>query len=94
VVRVFGNSFENALRTLPVGGWQGPVRSGFGLHLVELSARESGRKATLDEVRAAVERDLLYARTEEASTAFYNKVRANYSVRIDAVDAAAAEPAG
>ena len=40
---------------------------------------KSGRKATLDEVRAAVERDLLHARTQEAKAAFYERVRANYS---------------
>jgi PPIC-type PPIASE domain len=66
VSRVFGDDFAAALQTLPVRGWQGPVRSGFGLHLVELLAREEGRKAKLEEVREAVERDLLHARTEEA----------------------------
>src|SRR4030095_7403948 len=27
--RIFGSDFAAALRTLPTGGWQGPVRSGF-----------------------------------------------------------------
>jgi hypothetical protein len=93
VSRVFGDEFAQALQTLPVRGWQGPVRSGFGLHLVELIAREDGRKAELEEVRAAVERDLLYARTEEAGKAFYERIRANYNVRIED-EAAASEPAG
>jgi hypothetical protein len=83
VARDFGPEFESALRTLPVGGWQGPVRSGFGWHLVEIAARDGGRPARLDEVRAAVERDLLHARTEEASKTFYDKLRANYVVRIE-----------
>ncbi len=83
VVRVFGNDFEQALKTLPVGEWRGPVRSGFGLHLVELRARDGGRPATLDEARQAVERDLLHARTREAKAAFYDKLRAGYKVRIE-----------
>ncbi len=93
VVRVFGNDFEQALKSLPVGEWRGPVRSGFGLHLVELKARDGGRPATLDEARQAVERDLLHARTQEAKAAFYDKLRARYSVRIegDAPPATAAE---
>lgn len=93
IARVFGGDFEQALRTLPMGGWQGPVRSGFGLHLVEVSAREDGRQAKLEDVREAVERDLLHARTEEASAAFYERLRANYNVRVE--DAAAdSKPAG
>lgn len=83
IVRVFGTEFANALQTLPVGAWSGPVRSGFGVHLVDLSAREEGHMAKLDEVRPAVERDLQHARTEQANTAFYEKLRANYTVRID-----------
>jgi hypothetical protein len=93
--RIFGSGFEAALRTLPVGGWQGPVLSGFGVHLVELRSREPGRKARLTEVRDAVERDLLHARAQEMSSAFYERLKAGYDVRIDArvddqgIDAAA-----
>jgi parvulin-like peptidyl-prolyl isomerase len=94
VVRTFGAYFEQELQRLQVGSWQGPVRSGFGLHFVELTARDAGRKATLAEVRAAVERDLLYSRSQEASDAFYKRLRANYTVRIDAADHVAADPAG
>jgi hypothetical protein len=93
IARVFGGDFEQTLRMLPVGGWQGPVRSGFGLHLVHVSAREDGRQANLEDVREAVERDLLHARTEEAGAAFYERLRANYNVRVE--DAAAdSKPAG
>lgn len=94
VARTFGTEFEVALRTLPEGGWQGPVRSGFGLHLVQLASRDGGRPATLDEVRAAVERDLLHARAEEANKAFYAKLRANYAVRVDGAGGTATSPAG
>jgi parvulin-like peptidyl-prolyl isomerase len=65
------------------------VRSGFGLHMVELSARDGGRRATLEEARTMVERDLLHAHTEKARAAFYSKLRANYRVRIDAAGTAA-----
>ena len=83
VARVFGSEFETALRTLPLDDWQGPVSSGFGIHLVELQTRDAGRKASLNEVRDAVTRDLMYARSQEATAAFYERVRATYNVRID-----------
>jgi len=87
VARTFGSDFAQALETLPVGSWQGPVRSAFGWHLVELTTREAGRKATLDEVHAAVERDWLQARTQAASEAFFQRLRAKYTVRIEAAAA-------
>ena len=93
VERQFGTEFAGALRHLPVGGWQGPVRSSIGMHLVKLSAGETGRSATLDEVRDAVERDFLQSRREEAKQASYEKLRAKYRVRVESgsTDAPAVE---
>jgi len=84
VKRVFGDGFADALNSLPPGGWQGPLRSSFGLHLVKLSAIEPARRATLDEVRAQVERDVVQARTADIGAAHYKKLRARYVVRVDA----------
>ena len=67
--------------------------SGFGLHFVELTAREAERPARLDEARDAVERDLLHARAEAATAAFYDRLREKYAVKFEGGDPAAA-PAG
>jgi hypothetical protein len=83
VARVFGQEFAEAIAALPVGGWQGPIVSGYGVHLVEINAREPGRIPTLAEVRVAVERDLLRARAEQSGEAFYQSLRQRYSVRIE-----------
>jgi parvulin-like peptidyl-prolyl cis-trans isomerase-like protein len=83
VARVFGNEFAEGLAMTAIGGWHGPMRSAFGVHLVELSERRDGSRATLQDVRAQVERDLLHARTENAKAAVYERLRANYRVRID-----------
>ena len=83
VARAFGNEFVEELRTATIGGWHGPMRSDFGMHLVELTERRDGGRATLNDVRAQVERDLLLARAEGAKAAVYERLRANYSVRID-----------
>jgi hypothetical protein len=86
----FGDDFVLALKGVPIGGWQGPLRSEFGLHLVQLSATTPGRTATLEEARGEVERDLLQDRTSQASAAYYEKLRARYKVRLDAPDTAVA----
>ena len=83
VQRAFGAEFAAAIGTLPVAGWQGPVHSSFGLHLVRLDASVPARRAALEQVRAQVERDLLNARARQASEAIYLKLRANYRVRVE-----------
>ena len=93
VERNFGTDFASAIESLEVDGWHGPVRSEFGLHLVELTALEPGRNATLDEARAAVERDLLHARTVEAGEAYYKELRKNYTVRMESAEGGAGKAA-
>jgi hypothetical protein len=93
VQRTFGPEFAAALAEMPVGSWQGPVESGFGLHLVNLGEKAGVQAPSLDQVRAEVERDLLRSRTEQANSALYERLRANYRVRVEAADAAV-DPAG
>ncbi len=92
--RVFGDAFAQSLKSLPVGGWHGPIESSFGLHLVELILQDPARPATLVQARAEVERDFVHARSNQANAAFYDKLRAKYAVRIESPDGMAADPAG
>lgn len=94
VARVFGSEFEQGLRSMSAGTWQGPVRSGFGFHLVRLTDREESRRASLAEVREAVERDVQQAQLAAASEYYYRGLRANYSVRIEVADSSPGRPAG
>jgi hypothetical protein len=83
VQRAFGDQFVAALDAVPVGGWQGPVQSGYGLHLVRVSDRVPGHAPALEQVRAQVERDFLNARAQQASETIYQRLRANYRVRVE-----------
>lgn len=96
VARTFGADFAAALEGMPVGVWQGPVRSSYGVHLVRIVARAPARAPALDEVAAAVERDLLRARGQEAEDDFYRTLRDRYDVRIEdpGPDAASVAPGG
>lgn len=87
--RVFGDEFAASLKSMPVGGWQGPVPSAFGVHLVALTRHDPARRATLAEARADVVRDFTHARLQQANSAFYDKLRVKYAVRIEGADAVA-----
>jgi len=53
----FGEKFAATLTGLSPGQWQGPVESGYGVHLVFVSERTEGRVPPLTKARDAVQRD-------------------------------------
>lgn len=83
VARDFGEEFVTGLRDIRIGAWQGPVHSGFGLHLVKITNRVPGRAPSLDEVRAEVARDIEQDRRERAAAAFYSKALRDYRIRYE-----------
>ena len=83
VLGIFGSEFVPQLDHLRVGEWSGPIESGYGVHVVKLTLRTAGRPARLDEVQAAVERDLLHDRTERGRSRFYAGLLGKYKVRVE-----------
>jgi hypothetical protein len=81
--RLFGESFAEGLATVEANLWQGPVESGFGWHLVYVYDREPGRQPALDEVRPAVEREVLSQRRAESIDRLYETLAENYTIDIE-----------
>ena len=90
--RLFGQEFAKGLPAVETGSWQGPVRSGFGVHLVFISEQIDGRLPPLDEIREAVERDWSSAKREESNEAIYDNFRAEYEVTIEEASAPKEDP--
>ncbi|KPK51571.1 MAG: hypothetical protein AMJ63_11965 [Myxococcales bacterium SG8_38_1] len=87
ISRSFGEVFIAALEQVPVGsGWSGPIETEYGLHLVNVSARDPGGPLPLAEVRAAVEREWSAAQRAESKAKFYAELRKRYSVSIEIPD--------
>jgi hypothetical protein len=79
----FGDEFGRFLLELKPGRWEGPIRSGFGLHLVFVSERLDRRLLELHEVREAVKRDWTAEKQKELKDAAYAKIRERYSVTVE-----------
>lgn len=80
IQRDFSTEFARSLLSAPAGEWQGPVRSGYGVHLVRVDKIVSGRAPKLDDVRLAVTRDFEQARRVRALDGAYRKLRQGYRV--------------
>ncbi|MGB7970679.1 MAG: peptidylprolyl isomerase [Candidatus Deferrimicrobiaceae bacterium] len=79
----FGEEFGRNLLALKPGKWEGPVRSGFGLHLVLVTKHVGGRLPELNEVREMVKRDWTFERQKELKDAAYARLRERYVVIIE-----------
>ncbi len=82
---LFGRDFATGLAELtPAEGWQGPLRSAYGWHLVRLSSREAERLLPFQEVSRQVADDLKLERRREANSELFETLRARYDVRLAA----------
>ena len=78
----FGTDFTAEVLSLPKGKWSGPVRSGYGLHVVKVFDRQPGRIPDLAEVRDKVESDLLYEARKASQELGYQEIAGKYRVGI------------
>lgn len=89
VAKEFGPDFAAAVFTLAPGGWHGPIRSGYGWHLVRLDAVEPARVPALDEVEADVRAAWTGERYGEIRQRAEDDMRARYTIVIPPLDPAA-----
>ncbi|TFH33393.1 MAG: peptidyl-prolyl cis-trans isomerase [Deltaproteobacteria bacterium] len=87
IKKQFGEEFSRNLLDLKSGKWEGPVRSGYGLHLVLVEKRVGGRLPELKEVREMVKRDLMAERQKALKDAAYAKIRERYTVVVEKTNA-------
>jgi len=90
----FGEEFSRSLFEMKEGKWEGPVRSGYGLHLVFVRERVGGRMPKLNEVREMVKSDWLAERQKDLKDAAYAKIRERYTVEIEKPETKAVAEAG
>ncbi|MCP4072172.1 MAG: peptidyl-prolyl cis-trans isomerase, partial [Hyphomicrobiales bacterium] len=82
IARVFGHEFTKELFDLPTKEWAGPVKSGFGFHLVYIVQLIPGSAPSLTEVRKAVEGEWLAEQRKIANQRFFKILQDRYTVEI------------
>lgn len=83
IADLFGREFANRLAALEVDeGWQGPIPSAYGWHLIRLNNRTASRDPLMAEVMDAVRRDFLQRRRRDANETFYRQLRDRYEIAI------------
>jgi hypothetical protein len=88
VARLFGAQFADEIVKQPPGAWAGPLRSGYGAHLVKVEALTPAGMPSLAEVRPLVEREWTNAKRRELAQGWYATLRAKYKVSVQMPQAA------
>jgi peptidyl-prolyl cis-trans isomerase C len=83
IEKIFGQSFAEKVLKLSEREWNGPLASGYGLHLVKVSERLTGPASTLDAVREQVTRGWLDDQRRQIKTITLKKLRDRYDIFID-----------
>ena len=83
VRELFGPEFADAAFALQGQDWQGPVRSSYGEHLVQVIGRDEARTPPFEEVREAVLRDFQQERREQANAEAYAEMRSRYEIEVE-----------
>jgi hypothetical protein len=84
VESAFGNDFAKQLAALDGDGWQGPLMTSYGLHLVRITHRGELTRATLADARDVVAREWSRAQTGKLKEQFYRLLAGRYTVRVAA----------
>ena len=79
----FGPDFARAVFALKADHWSGPVRSGYGLHLVRVSAMKEASLPPLSEIRERVAAEWKRERETLAKKRYLAELRRKYQVVAD-----------
>ncbi len=80
LAHTFGRAFADAVLTLPVGRWEGPVESEFGLHLVNITRRVDAQTPDWTQIRDVIIRDMQYEGRKAAEDQFYAEILPRYQI--------------
>ena len=83
IANAFGAEFARQVDEAPVGQWSGPIESAFGLHVVRVDERISGKAPTLDEIRPIVLREWQAEQRHRQNQSLLAALRDKYEVRVE-----------
>ena len=83
IQKLFGSGFAESLEDLSPGQWHGPVRSGYGVHLVYVSNVSEPPQPMFAELREEVVKDWTTEKSEELNEKFYANLRDQYTIVVE-----------
>lgn len=83
ILAQFGEAFADATLALPVGTWEGPVQSAYGVHLVRVDHRVEPEAPVFEDVRARVYEDWFNEHQRVEVAKYFAALMERYEVEVD-----------
>lgn len=83
IANTFGDEFADALLAVEPGKWSGPLKSGYGVHLVFVRASEAVGKPAFEAVREKVVAEWRRESEQKVSQEYLARLRDKYGVEFD-----------
>jgi hypothetical protein len=83
IKNTLGDKFWETIDRIVPGPWTGPVESGYGMHLVQVSERTEPGIPKLVDVREAVKREWQFTRRIETAETSYQNLLQRYTVTVE-----------
>ncbi len=82
VTNTFGNEFTQQISRQELHRWSGPVYSGFGTHLVNMSLSQKSKPLTFVQAKRQVAVDFTRSQRELAAENYYKNLRDKYNITV------------
>jgi hypothetical protein len=86
VSRLFGQQFTEELFQTAPDSWQGPIASGYGLHLVRINEKVDARMTELASVIDNVRTDYMFEHRQKTNKAIYERFKEQYEIVVEMPD--------
>jgi len=94
LAKLFGAEFARSVVELELGRWHGPILSGYGVHVVYVSARRRANDPVFADVEEQVRKDWLSTKRAELNERYIEGLFSRYEVVIEDVADAPADAGG
>jgi hypothetical protein len=83
IERLFGKRFAEQLFKSEINTWQGPIESGYGLHLVRISEKIDSQMPELASVIDKVRTDFMFEQRQKVNKEIYERFKERYEIVIE-----------
>lgn len=77
---VFGRGFADSLDALEIGGWRGPVKSGYAYHLIKLAAIHPPQATPYDAIQLQVSEDYKQQQKAAVRDSYIDEIIGRYTI--------------
>lgn len=83
VARLFGKGFAEQLFKSEINTWQGPVESGYGIHLVRINEKTDSRMPEIASVIDKVHTDWVFEQRQKMNKEIYERFKERYEIVVE-----------